>query len=88
MITKEVIVSNKLGLHTRPSALLVKAATKYRSDLTIIKDGMEINGKSIMGVMMLAAEYQSRIILQADGVDEEYLIGDLLELFETKFGEE
>ncbi|MBN2830511.1 MAG: HPr family phosphocarrier protein, partial [Candidatus Cloacimonetes bacterium] len=58
------------------------------SELTIIKDGMEINGKSIMGVMMLAAEYKSRIILQADGVDEEFLINDLLELFETKFGEE
>ncbi len=88
MISREVTVSNKLGLHTRPSALLVKTATKYRSDLTILKDGMEINGKSIMGVMMLAAEYNSRITLQADGVDEEYLINDLLELFNSKFGEE
>ncbi|MDP8231929.1 MAG: HPr family phosphocarrier protein [Candidatus Zophobacter franzmannii] len=88
MITKDVSVSNKLGLHTRPSALLVKTATKYRSELMIIKDGMEINGKSIMGVMMLAAEFNSLITLQADGVDEEYLMNDLLELFETKFGEE
>ncbi len=88
MISKEVTVSNKLGLHTRPSALLVKTATKYRSELAIIKDGMEINGKSIMGVMMLAAEFNSKITLQADGVDEEYLIKDLLDLFESKFGEE
>jgi len=55
MINKTIKVSNKLGLHARPSALMVRAATKYRSDFFIEKDGMKVNGKSIMGVMMLSA---------------------------------
>ncbi len=88
MTTKLITVENKLGLHARPSALLVKAATKYRSDFYIEKDGMKVNGKSIMGVMMLAAEYKSRLELIATGVDEDYLIQEIVSLFESKFGEE
>jgi phosphocarrier protein len=68
--------------------MIVKTATKYRSDLRIIKDDMEINGKSIMGVMTLAAEHNSELELVADGIDEQYLMDELTELFETKFGEE
>ncbi len=85
---KKVKIANKMGLHARPSALLVRAATKYRSDFHIEKDGTTINGKSIMGVMMLAAECGSTIELIADGVDEEYLINEISEMITSGFGEE
>jgi phosphocarrier protein HPr len=88
MIRKTIILENKLGMHARPATLIVKAATKYRSVFKIKKDDMEINGKSIMGVMTLAAEYKSELELIADGVDEEYLIEEIAELFASKFGEE
>lgn len=82
-----VTVTNKLGLHARPSALLVRAATKFRSDFFIEKDGTKVNGKSIMGVMMLAAECGSQLQLIADGVDEEYLLQELADLINSGFGE-
>jgi phosphotransferase system HPr (HPr) family protein len=82
-----VTVTNKLGLHARPSALLVRAATKFRSEFFIEKDGMKVNGKSIMGVMMLAAECGSKLDLLADGVDEDYLLKELSELIQSGFGE-
>lgn len=88
MNRKNITVINKLGLHARPCALLVKTASRYRSDLIIKKGNMEINGKSIMGVMMLAAEQGSELELIANGVDEDYLINEVSELFENKFGEE
>jgi phosphocarrier protein len=88
MITLEINVENKLGLHARPSALLVKAATKYRSDFFIEKDGMRVNGKSIMGVMMLAAEFSSKLLLIADGVDETYLLDEITKMFQSKFDED
>lgn len=88
MIRKTIVIENKLGMHARPATMIVKAATKYRSDFKIRKDDMEINGKSIMGVMTLAAEYKSELELIADGVDEEYLIEEIAELFSSKFGEE
>lgn len=88
MIRKTIIIENKLGLHARPATMLVKAATKYRSDCRIVKDDMDINGKSIMGVMMLAAEFESEIELIADGIDEEYLMKELVDLFSNKFNEE
>lgn len=88
MTRQEITVDNKLGLHARPSALLVKAATKYRSDFFIEKDGMKVNGKSIMGVMMLAAEFNSKLVLIADGVDESYLLEEITEMFKSRFNEE
>jgi len=88
MTKQEITVENKLGLHARPSALLVKAATKYRSDFFIEKDGMKVNGKSIMGVMMLAAEFNSKLILIADGVDEAYLLDEITKLFTSRFDED
>ncbi len=87
MVQRSVKVKNKLGLHARPSALLVKAATKYRSEFFIEKDGTKVNGKSIMGVMMLAAEHGSLLELFADGVDEQYLIDEISQLIESGFGE-
>ncbi|MFO7660873.1 MAG: HPr family phosphocarrier protein [Candidatus Cloacimonadaceae bacterium] len=88
MTRQEITVENKLGLHARPSALLVRAATKYRSDFYIEKDGMKVNGKSIMGVMMLAAEFNSKLILIADGVDETYLLDEITKLFSSRFDED
>jgi len=82
-----VTVTNKLGLHARPSALLVRAATKYRSEFFIEKDGTRVNGKSIMGVMMLAAECGSHLDLIADGVDEDYLLSEIKGLIDSGFGE-
>jgi phosphocarrier protein HPr len=88
MNQKKIKVTNKLGLHARPSALIVKAATKYRSEFFIEKDGMKVNGKSIMGVMMLAAECGSALNLIADGVDEDYLLEEIGALIDGGFGEE
>jgi phosphocarrier protein len=88
MIRKKIRVTNKLGMHTRPASMIVKAATKFRSEFKIVKDDMEINGKSIMGVMTLAAEYGSDLELVADGIDEEYLIDEIAGLFAAKFDEE
>jgi len=87
MKKRKVRISNALGLHARPSALMVRAATKYRSDFFIEKDGMQVNGKSIMGVMMLAAEYGSELELIADGVDEDYLLDEIEAMLKEGFGE-
>jgi len=88
LITRKVKIQNKLGLHARPCSLLVKAAQKFRSELQIKKDDMIVNGKSIMGVMMLAAEFGSELQLILDGVDEEDAMIALIEVFNSKFGED
>ena len=93
MTRRKVRVLNKLGIHTRPAAMIVRDASKYRSDFFIEKDvedddDLRINGKSIMGVMMLAAEYMSELELIANGVDENELLDTVEELFIQKFGEE
>ncbi len=87
MIIKEVEIRNRTGLHTRPAAMLVKLASKFKSDFFIEKNGMEINGKSIIGVMSLAAEQGSRLILKFSGEDEEEAARAIVELFESGFGE-
>ncbi|MCD6181574.1 MAG: HPr family phosphocarrier protein [Candidatus Cloacimonetes bacterium] len=87
MIRKRITITNPLGLHARPATMLVKLATKFRSEFHIRKDDMVINGKSIMGVMTLAAEYGSELEIIADGVDETFLINEITELFQTNFGE-
>ena len=68
-ITKELIVINKLGIHARPAALFVKTANRFECDIFVEKDGEKVNGKSIMGLMMLAAGPGSRLIVEADGHD-------------------
>ena len=70
MIEREVTIKNRAGLHTRPAAALVKTAAKFKADFFIYKEGMEINGKSIIGVMTLAAEQGSKLTLKFDGEDE------------------
>ena len=77
---KEIIVENKTGLHARPAAIFVQMANKYESDITIIKDDQEVNGKSIMGILMLAAEKGSRITIVARGEDAETAVKELSEI--------
>jgi len=83
----QVEIVNKLGLHARPAAEIVKTAAKFASNITLIRDDLEVNGKSIMGVMMLAAEFGSTITLRADGPDEDQALDALAALVANKFGE-
>lgn len=87
MIEREVTIKNRTGLHTRPAATLVKLAAKFKSDFFIFKDGIQINGKSIIGVMTLAAEQGSKLILRFDGEDEEEAAKAIVGLFEKGFEE-
>lgn len=87
MIEKEVVIVNKAGIHTRPASLLVKLAAKFKSEFFIIKEGFQINGKSIIGVMSLAAEYGSKLTLRFDGPDEEKAAEEVTRYFEEGFGE-
>jgi phosphocarrier protein len=87
MLERTVTIQNRNGLHARPAAEIVKTAAKFKSDITLIRDDLEVNGKSIMGVMMLAAEYGSQLVLRVDGSDEQAAIDALAALIESKFGE-
>jgi phosphocarrier protein len=87
MPERTVKIINKLGLHARPAAEIVKTAAKFKSDITIIRDDLEVNGKSIMGVMMLAAEFGSSILIRAEGPDADAALDALEALVAAKFGE-
>ena len=84
----ELMIRNQLGLHARACALFVKAAARFQAHVTVSRDDLEVNGKSIMGVMMLAAEEGSTILVRAEGPDEEQAITALAELVNGKFGGE
>jgi phosphocarrier protein HPr len=84
----QLLIRNQLGLHARACALFVKAASKFQSDVFVSRDDLEVNGKSIMGVMMLAAEEGSTITVRANGADEREAIEALRELVDGKFGGE
>lgn len=85
----DVTIKNKAGLHARPSSLFVEVASKYDSDINVIFEDEVINGKSIMGLMLLAAEQGRTLTLECDGEDEDSMIEDLVELIEVKkFNEE
>jgi phosphocarrier protein len=88
MITRTVTIRNRAGLHTRPAATIVKKAALYRSEFAIIRDGFRINGKSIIGVMTLAAEQGSALVLEFDGIDEDQAAEDIVGYFERGFDEE
>ncbi|MDD2319321.1 MAG: HPr family phosphocarrier protein [Geobacteraceae bacterium] len=88
MMIKEFVIPNKLGLHARASALLVKTANRFCSDIKIEREDIEVNGKSIMGIMMLAAAKGSVIRVKVGGEDEEEAMTVLGELIEDGFGEE
>ncbi len=87
MIEKEVTIVNNAGLHTRPAATLVKIAAKYQSEFFIYKDGLAINGKSIIGVMTLAAEKGSALNLSFEGPDEEQQAEEIVNYFNRGFDE-
>ena len=87
MPERTVQIVNKNGLHARPAAEIVKLAAKFQSDITIARDDLDVNGKSIMGVMMLAAEHGSMIILKAEGPDADQALDALATLVSNKFGE-
>jgi phosphocarrier protein len=84
---REVQIVNKNGLHARPAAEIVKLASKFKSDITMCRDELEVNGKSIMGVMMLAAEYGSTLLVRATGPDAEEAVEAIAALIARKFGE-
>ncbi len=87
MIERSVEIVNKNGIHARPAAEIVKTAGKYKSHITLAREDLEVNGKSIMGVMMLAAECGAVVVVRADGPDETEAVAALAELIERGFGE-
>ena len=88
MVEVVVRVRNELGIHARPAALIVQRANKYKSDIYLRKDDVEVNGKSIMSVMMLAVPSGTEIKIIASGEDETEAVEDLKRLIESKFGED
>ena len=87
MVEKTVKIVNKLGMHARPAALLVETATRFESEIILVNDDLEINGKSIMGVLMLAAEYGSTILIRAKGDDAKEAVEAIAALIKNKFNE-
>ena len=87
MIERPATIVNQEGLHARPAARIVRLASSFTSEIEILKDGVGVNGKSIMGVMMLAAECGSQIMIRADGPDAEQAVEALMELVASGFGE-
>lgn len=88
MISTEVTISNRLGLHARPAAKLVHLAAEGKSDVFLIKGNQRINARSILGVMLLAAEYGSSLRLEVHGDDEREILDRLVQLIQNKFGED
>jgi phosphocarrier protein len=87
-VEKLCTVRNKMGLHARPAALIVQTANKFPCDVTLVKDGQNVNGKSIMGVLMLAAAKGSNILVRAEGDDAQACADAIGELFEKGFNEQ
>ena len=87
MSSQQVIVKNKLGIHARPAAQFVKTASQFQCDIRVEKDEEEVDGKSIMGLMMLAAGYESALTITTDGSDEAEALESLISLVECNFEE-
>jgi phosphocarrier protein HPr len=88
MPSAEVVVTNKLGLHARPSAKLTATAGRFRAEVWLSRNGKRVNAKSIMGVMMLAAARGSTLVVEAEGADASQAIAAIVELISSGFGEE
>lgn len=88
-VKKELVVQNKMGIHARPAAMIVRIANTYSGEVWVEKDGEQVNGKSIMGLMMLAAGKDSKLIFRAEGAapDGERMLGELSDLFDRRFEE-
>jgi phosphocarrier protein len=84
---REVQIINKNGLHARPAAEIVKLAARFKSEITMTRDDLEVNGKSIMGVMMLAAECGATLMVKAEGPDADQAVDAIADLVARKFGE-
>jgi phosphocarrier protein len=87
-VTKDLIIQNRLGLHARPSAMFVKTCNRFKCEIWVEKDGERVNGKSIMGLMMLAAGQGSRLKVSCEGVDETVAMEEIERLLERKFEED
>jgi phosphocarrier protein HPr len=87
MPERSVQIVNQNGLHARPAAEIVKLASKFSSEITVGREELEVNAKSIMGVMMLAAEYGSTVTVKAEGIDAEQALNAIAELISNRFGE-
>src|SRR5438445_240327 len=87
-IEKEISIVNRLGLHARPAAMFVRIATRYRSEIWVAKEGEEVNGKSIMGLMMLAAGQGSKLRIRCEGPDAEKAMEELEQLINARFNED
>ena len=87
-ITRELVVLNRYGLHARPAALFVKTSNRFKADVWVEKDGEEVNGKSIMGLMMLAAGHGSKLKVSAYGADAEKFLKEIEELVASRFHED
>jgi phosphotransferase system HPr (HPr) family protein len=88
MAQKDFTIQNKLGIHARPAAQFVKMANRFKAEITVEKDGEEVDGKSIMGLMMLAAGHGSVIVVCAEGEDEEAALDSIGDLIARKFEED
>jgi phosphocarrier protein HPr len=88
MVEREVAIVNRLGLHARPAAQLVQKASKFDAEIKLKRSNLEVNAKSIMGVMMLAAEMGSKLIIIAEGPDEKEAAEAIVQVILSKFGEE
>lgn len=88
-VKKELVVQNKMGIHARPAAMIVRIANTYGGEVWVEKDGEQVNGKSIMGLMMLAAGKGSKLVFRAEGAveDGERMLGELNDLFDRRFEE-
>jgi phosphocarrier protein HPr len=87
-VTKEILVINKLGIHARPAALFVKTANRFDCEILVEKDGEQVNGKSIMGLMMLAAGPGSKLLIHAEGQDAARAVVEIELLLQRKFDED
>lgn len=88
MAERQILIRNKLGLHARASAKFVATASKYAADITLIRDDIEVNGKSIMGIMMLAAAKGTSLAVRAEGNDADDALDAICQLIDERFGEE
>ncbi len=87
-LIKEIPIVNRLGLHARPAAMFVRIASRYRCEVWVSKEGEEVNGKSIMGLMMLAAGQGSTLQIRCEGADADKALAELEDLIKSRFNEE
>lgn len=88
MIEKQVTVKNRAGIHARPAAIIARAANNFECEVSLCRDDMVVNAKSIMGVITMAAGYETVLTLKCDGIDEEQASAEIIALFDSKFEED